>query len=117
MKSLVMSLAAFGALGCSLALADPALPLPPGGGGEGVVVLSAAELDTVHGGAAPAGYRLNSRSVDYYTETREEYDPETETWNTVQGDTYKTTTRSSYQETKQGPKSSYSTTTRVVRKP
>ena len=166
MKSLAMSLAAFGALGCSLALADPVLSLPPGGGGEGAVVLSGAELDVVRGGSAPAGYRLNSKSVDYYTEgdtykvtdksrfktngedssssystktkevrretapagsklntrsvdyytdTREEYDPETESWNMVEGDTYKATTRSSYRDTPNGPQTSYSTMTKKVR--
>lgn len=115
MKSLAMSLAAFGALGCSLALADPVPPLPPGGGGA--VVLSDAELDTVRAGAhRDSKYSLRSKSVDYYTETREEYDPETESWKTVEGDTYKTTTRSSYRDTRKGPRSSYSTNTRVVKK-
>ena len=115
MKSLAMSLAAFGALGCSLALADPAPSSGPGAGGA--VVLSGAELDAVRGGAnRDSKYRLRSKSVDYYTETREEYDPVTETWNTVQGDTYKVATRSSYLDTQKGPRTSYSTTTRVVRR-
>ena len=97
MKTFAMSLAAFGALGCSLALADPASPPLPGGGAEnGAVVLSDAELDAVRGGAAPTGHRTNSTSVSYHTDYRYEYNPDTGYWDTVQGDTYKTTSRSSY---------------------
>ena len=97
MKTFAMSLAAFGALGCSLALADPASPPLPGGGAENdAVVLSDAELDAVRGGAAPSGTKSNSKSVYYYTDYSYQYNPETGYYDYVQGDTYKTTSRSSY---------------------
>jgi hypothetical protein len=98
MKTFAMSLAVFGALGCSLALADPASPALPGGEPEHAVRLSLsdAQLDAVKGGAAPSSSRTNSKSTNYYTEYTYNYNPDTYTWDTVEGDTYKTTTRSSY---------------------
>ena len=96
MKTFAMSLAVFGALGCSFALADSSSPLPPGGEAGDVVVLSDAELDGVRGGAAPTGYKTNSKSTSYYTDYSYQYNPETGYYDYVQGDTYKTTSRSNY---------------------
>jgi hypothetical protein len=96
MKTFAMSLAVFGALGCSFALADSSSPLPPGGKAGDVVVLSDADLDAVRGGAAPSGTKSNSKSVYYYTDYSYQYNPETGYYDTVEGDTYKTTSRSSY---------------------
>ena len=96
MKTFAMSLAVFGALGCSFALADSSSPPLPSGKAGDVVFLSDAELDGVRGGAAPTGYKTNSKSVNYYTEYSYQYNPETGYWDTVEGDTYKTTTRSNY---------------------
>jgi hypothetical protein len=96
MKTFAMSLAVFGALGCSLALADPVSPALPGGEPDHAVRLSAAQMDAITAGTAPSASRTNSKSTNYYTEHTYNYNPDTYTWDTVEGDTYKTTTRSSY---------------------
>jgi hypothetical protein len=96
MKTFAMSLAAFGALGCSLALADPASPALPGSEPGNAFALSDTQMDAVRGGAAPSGYKSNSKSVSYYTDYSYNYNPETGSYDYVQGDTYKTTSRSSY---------------------
>jgi hypothetical protein len=96
MKTFAMLLAVFGALGCSLALADPASPALPGSEPGDAFALSDTQMDAVRGGAAPSMSRTNSKSTNYYTDYSYEYNPETGYWDTVAGDTYKTTTRSSY---------------------
>jgi hypothetical protein len=96
MKAVMMTLSVFGALGCPFALADSSLPPLLGSETENVSLLTDTELSVVRGMAAPAGSKSNSKQVYYQTEYTYEYNPETGYYDTVEGDTYKVTSRSSY---------------------
>ena len=96
MKAVIIAVGVFGAFGCSLALADPSLPPLLGDEAGSVSLLTDTELSAIRGMAAPTGYKTNSKSTSYYTEYTYEYNPDTYTWTTVEGDTYKTTSKSNY---------------------
>jgi len=93
MKAVIIALGVFGAFGCPLALADSSLPPLLGDEAGSVSLLTDAELSTIRGMAAPTGSRYNSKTVNTYTEISYDYDYATGTWTTVEGNTYKTTSK------------------------
>jgi hypothetical protein len=93
MKVVIMALGVFGALGCSLALADSSLPPLLGDEAGSVSLLTDAELSSIRGMAAPSGSKTNSKSTYYYTDYSYQYNSDTRNYDYVQGDTYKTTSK------------------------